>query len=83
MEKFWAVWRVDGGGPPTKRHASKSDAIKEADRLARQSSAKYYVLESVGYVEVPDIPARYTELTGKSMDFRIPPDKQYSGKGEW
>lgn len=50
MAKFWAVWRDTGGSAPNKRHPDKQSAIAEAERLARQSSEKYYVLEAVGEV---------------------------------
>ncbi len=62
MEKFWAVWRETGGSPPSKRHDLKEDAICEANRLARQSNERYYVLEAIGVVYPVQLPVDYKEI---------------------
>ena len=65
-KKFWAVWRENGGSPPQKRHDTFIGARAEADRLARQGDARYYVLEVIGVVAPVDIPIEYNEI--KSHD---------------
>ncbi len=60
--KFWAVWRINGGGTPQKRHETKESAIKEANRLARQEHDAYYVLEVVGIVKPVEQPLEFTEI---------------------
>lgn len=62
-QKFWAVWRYNGGGAPNRRHASKSDAVNEAARLAAQENASYYVLEVVGIVAPVRPQIDYTEIS--------------------
>ena len=62
MSKFYAVWRKNGGGAPTKRHETKELAIEEANRLATQSLDGYYVLEVIGIVEPIKAPIQYTEI---------------------
>lgn len=49
-EKFWLVWR-DNGGSPNRRHRSKEDALIEAGRLSKNHiGIKFYVLEGCSYV---------------------------------
>lgn len=60
--KFWAVWRIDGGSPPHKRHTTFEQAKAEAERLAANQSAEYYVLESVGIVKRPVLPMEWESL---------------------
>ena len=55
-QKFWAVWRIDGGSPPHKRHDTLEAAKAEAERLAMNQSSEYYVLESIGIVKRADAP---------------------------
>jgi hypothetical protein len=62
-EKFWAVWRANGGGAPQKRHTSRDAAIAEAGRLAQLSSENYYVLEVIGVVALVQQPVEYREIT--------------------
>jgi hypothetical protein len=57
--KFWAVWRENGGAPPSKRHESFNSAVAEASRLCRQSGDRYFVLEVIGVVSVKDQPTQY------------------------
>jgi len=46
-EKFWVVWQPDSGNP-THRHASREDALKEAERLAECAWPRtFYVLEAI------------------------------------
>lgn len=61
-EKFWAVWRKDGGAPPSKRHETKDSAINEAARLAQNTNTEYFVLEAIGIVAPIEIPINYFEL---------------------
>lgn len=61
-EKFWAVWRIDGGSPPHKRHTTLAAAQAEAERLAKLADTPYYVLETVGVVERPKVPMEWREL---------------------
>ena len=61
-EKIWAVWRKNGGAPPTKRHATQDEAIAEAGRLAQQTNEIYFVLEVIGFVEPIITPVHYTEI---------------------
>ena len=61
-EKFWAVWRKTGGGAPQKRHETKEDAINEAERLVRQTSEDYYILEVTGIVRPTYSPVEYKEI---------------------
>ena len=61
-EKFWAVWRFDGGSAPSKRHETRLAAIEEAARLAQQTSARYFVLETIGFVAPQELPINYFDL---------------------
>lgn len=61
-EKFWAVWRKDGGAPPSKRHETKDSAINEAARLAQNTNTEYFVLEVIGVVAPIEIPVNYFDL---------------------
>jgi hypothetical protein len=52
MEKFWMVWRENGGGPTRQYPAEKSAEI-EAERLARENpGANFVVLESVKFCTI-------------------------------
>lgn len=61
-QKFWAVWKENGGGAPQKRHESFESAQTEAARLARQEGQRYFVLEVIGIVAPVEIPVNYTEI---------------------
>ena len=61
-DKFWAVWRKNGGGAPTKKHETKDEALAEAQRLATQSNDAYFVLEAIGIVAPKVAPVEYTEF---------------------
>ena len=61
-EKFWAVWRIDGGSPPHKRHTTLEAAKAEAERLASNQAAEYFVLEVVGVVKRPVMPMVWEAL---------------------
>jgi len=53
VDRFWAVWRLDGNSPTT-RHSSKALACEEASRLAaKHPGSVFYVLEVVGAYAVP------------------------------
>ena len=62
-DKYWAVWRENGGGAPQKKHGTKDDAITEAGRLAQQTNERYFVLEVVGVVAPVKFPIAYTDVT--------------------
>lgn len=47
MEKFWFVLREGCSKPPRFRHPTLAEAIKEADRLAKNMAGSYLVLEAV------------------------------------
>jgi len=64
-EKFWncLVEGTDGGFHY--KHSSIENAVAEAKRLARlagNKGRKVYVLETVGFCEVPEVPVEYFEL---------------------
>jgi hypothetical protein len=61
-EKFWAVWRKNGGSTPTARHQSKQGAIDEASRLCRKEGEQYYVLEVIGIVSLESVPTIFTAI---------------------
>lgn len=61
-DKFWAVWREDGGSAPGKRHDTKESAIEEAARLSGNTQARYFVLEVIGVVEPTRMPINYFDL---------------------
>jgi len=60
--KFWAVWKETGGAPPQKRHETKELALKEAERLSRQTEESYYVLEVIGIVKPVFLPVEFEEI---------------------
>lgn len=62
MEKFWAVWRSTGGSAPSKRHATKEEAVLEAERLCRQTNELYYVLEVIGAIKPIVTPTEFIEV---------------------
>ena len=62
MQKFWAVWRLNGGGAPNKRHDTLESAQSEASRLAGQSNEPYYVLEVIGAVVPVHTPIEWKEI---------------------
>jgi hypothetical protein len=61
-DKFWAVWRKNGGGAPNKKHETKADALIEAQRLATQTNEQYFILECIGVVSPKVVPVEYTEI---------------------
>lgn len=62
-DKYWAVWRENGGGAPQKKHDTKDAAVAEAGRLAQQENARYFVLEVVGVVAPVKFPVAYADVT--------------------
>ena len=47
MDKFWLVWREQGGAPKFKHHSHEA-ACCEAERLARANPGqRFYVMERV------------------------------------
>ena len=62
VNKFWMVIRESGNSAPTMRHETKDAAIAEANRLSLQANERYYVLETVGYLEQPRQPVNYTPM---------------------
>jgi hypothetical protein len=69
MDKFWMVYRADGKVPQQK-HATKSDAIAEAKRLARgNQQASFVVLEAVEAYCIPiQEPERVELVGGEAME---------------
>lgn len=61
-DKFWAVWRRDGGSAPSKKHETRLAAIEEAGRLAQQTNTDYFVLEVIGVVSPVPVQINYLEL---------------------
>jgi hypothetical protein len=61
-EKFWMILRRTGNSAPSKRHSRKDIAVKEGQRLARQSGEGYYLLEAVGIVEPEELPVKYRSI---------------------
>lgn len=54
-DDFWVVWR-DGGGPPTFRHPTESQARKEAARLARiHPGTTMYVLHAIAALTAGEV----------------------------
>jgi len=51
-EKFWAVWKRDGGGSLHERFTKHSEAVKAAKHLAKNSGESYYILEANEIVEL-------------------------------
>lgn len=63
--KFWIVVS-DGRGPATwpYRHMSEADAFTEAQRLARTSTGRFFVMEAIGASEKNDVTTvRYLDGT--------------------
>lgn len=46
---------VEGKNSPTIKHESYNSAIREAERLARETGYKVYVLEAIQKVEICDL----------------------------
>ena len=59
MEKFWMVY-LENGNNPTFRHNSVESAVKEAERLTRQTGRRAFVLESKRAVELSEPPVKWT-----------------------
>jgi hypothetical protein len=54
-EFAWYVWCPESG-PPTHRHGSERDAIREAERLARNNPGhRFMVLQLVGTAQRVDV----------------------------
>ena len=64
-DKFWAIWRRNGGSSPSKKHETKEAALLEAQRLASQTNDQYFVLEAIGIVAPKVSPVEYTEFKGE------------------
>lgn len=55
MNRFWVVWN-ERGGSPTVQHAQKSEAMREARRLAvKCPGEQFHVLESVCTIVKDDV----------------------------
>lgn len=60
---FYLVWSPRGDNPRA-RHATETEAIQEADRLAKKYQGRhFYVLESVGYSKV-DVDSTFHYASG-------------------
>ena len=54
-KKFWVVWRQDGARP-TVRHNSRSSAVAEATRLAREyPGGEFVVFEAIGSAKTTNV----------------------------
>jgi hypothetical protein len=53
-DPFWVVWK-EGGGAPTFKHASVTDAEAEAERLARTVGGTFHVLQLVATCRKNDV----------------------------
>jgi hypothetical protein len=58
---FWML-AVEGAGSPTVRHYTEEDAVTEAERLARHTRHKVFMLRSVGIFEIAPAPAIRKDL---------------------
>jgi len=61
---FWMVIRGSGqgSGQTQKRHYSKSEAMREAERLARETRVGFFVLRADLYVEPETPPVRWRKV---------------------
>lgn len=65
---FWMVWR-ENGPAPTKKHATRAEAEKEAMRLASFSpGSRFVVLVSQTAVVQPKRPVEVTYFRGEGED---------------
>lgn len=53
-KEFYMIY-VDGQDSPTRKHTTYQDALKEAERLARMTHRKTYILGTIESLEVNDI----------------------------
>lgn len=60
-EKFWLVWRPEGGMPNVK-HECKDVAIDEAQRIAACEDERVYVCECIGYSAPQRAPIVWTDV---------------------
>lgn len=51
---FYMIY-VEGQDSPTRKHITYADALKEAERLARMTHRKTYILGTIECLEVNDI----------------------------
>ena len=64
MEKFWMVL-VEGTGGCSVKHLNRTEAMEEAERLARQEKnigKRVDLLEAVGYACVEKVPVKWVNL---------------------
>lgn len=54
LKEFYMIY-VDGQDSPTRKHTTYQDALKEAERLARMTHRKTYILGTIECLEVNDI----------------------------
>ena len=59
---FWMIIRKQGGNAPAKRHYTFDEAIKEAERLTRQTNEVYYLLRTIGKVKPKETPLEYERI---------------------
>lgn len=53
-KEFYMIY-VEGQNSPTRKHLTYQDAKEEAERLARLTHCKTYILGTIEYFEVNDI----------------------------
>lgn len=60
MEPFFIVIQADQSPmQATRRHATKSDATAEAERLCQRTGKAFIVLEAIGWVKVAQLPVEW------------------------
>lgn len=61
-QSFWMVSAPDNGSALVIMHTTLENATAEAERLARKTNKKVYVLKTVALVEVEPAPIKTTKL---------------------
>lgn len=68
-DKFWIVWRLHGGAP-TVKHYDKSDAEREAERLAKANPGEtFYVLKTTAAAVAAESPVQWADLKRVHIPF--------------
>jgi hypothetical protein len=64
-DNFYLCWNPQGR-PPIAKHETFEQAAAEAKRLSRnEGGAKIYVLQSIGYAEIPSPPVEFINIQDK------------------
>lgn len=68
--KFWIVWSPQGRTPPSHRHWSKDDAMREAERLAKASpNAEFFAMKCVGGFSSEPTVSQFKIVPGDGIPF--------------